>query len=451
MSYTALEFWGFWVVVLAGVALLAQRLRGPWLIAASLWFYGAPDPMRLVWLGGVMGLALGAGAMTRHRLAPMGRAGAIAALVIMLVWAKFPDPLGLPDPSAPPGLSFIVFTAIALIADSAGRAPSARLGDGVLHLAWFPKLLAGPIERAATLMPQLPSIAIRPGLAGLGVALVITGLIKKLVIADALGPVVAAAYAIPAYATPIDLLLASYAFAFQIYCDFSGYADIALGLSALVGLRLSQNFAQPYLATSVSEFWAKRWHITLGQWFRDYVYIPLGGSRRGRLRGMFNLMTVFVLSGLWHAGLGYGVGWGFLIWGVLNGVWVIAELWLPDPKGVVWRGLRGVLTFHLILLTWVFFRAETPQDALTILTRIATALPDLPGLVAVYPFNADQRFGAAVIGALMVVEILSQPRALAERIAAAPLPLRWAGLYLCLAILLLFGRWQDTSFIYAGF
>ncbi|WP_102108034.1 MBOAT family O-acyltransferase [Oceaniglobus roseus] len=446
MAYTSAIFWPFLALVLAGVALLPRRFRLAWLIAVSLWFYGTGDPIRLLWLGGIAALALAAAGGTR-----LWRGVGIAALLELLVWAKFADTLGLPDPDAPPGLSFLVLTAIALVADSAGPGAAGGIAGRVLHLAWFPKLLAGPIERAGHLIPQFPQIALRPGLARLGLALLISGLVKKLVIADALAPVVDAAYGVPAYATPVDLLVASYFFAFQIYCDFSGYTDIALGLSALVGLRLSRNFAHPYFSPTVGEFWSSRWHITLGHWFRDYVYIPLGGSRHGRARQAANVMAVFLLSGLWHAGLGYGVGWGFVVWGALNGLFVIAELWLPAPQGRTSRLLRGLLTFHLILLTWVFFRAATPAEALVILGRIAGALPDLPHLLPAYPFSAEQQLGAVPILGLLAAGILTGRIPLAERIAAAPLPLRWGGLYAGLAALLLMGRWQATGFIYAGF
>lgn len=450
MAYTSPGFWAFLAVVLTGVALLAPRWRLLWLTGASLWFYAAAEPARLLWLGAVVAVALGAAAASGPVARPL-RIATIAGLVALLGIAKFPEAAGLPDIGAPPGLSFLVFTAIALVADSARPGAAWRPAAGVLHLVWFPKLLAGPIERPQTLIPQFSAIAIRPGLAGLGLAFIVSGLVKKLVIADSLAPVVDAAYAIPAFATPTELLVATYFFAFQIYCDLSGYTDIAIGLSALVGLRLSANFANPYLSPTVTAFWSTGWHITLGRWFRDHVYIPLGGSRRGRLRQVVSLMAVFMLSGLWHAGLGYGVGWGFLIWGALNGAVVVAELWLPAPRRPAMRILRTVLTFHLILVTWVFFRAATPTDALTILGRIATGLPDLVPLLPGYPFRADQILGAVLILALLAVEILGRGRPLAERIAAAPLALRWAGLHGGIALLLLMGRWQDTGFIYAGF
>ena len=447
MSYTAPQFWLLLFATLAAVLLAPQRARLWVLIAASLAFYGLPDATWLLWLAGVFAVVF-AGASAGPTAARLGA----GALVIALVGVKFGDGAGLPLPAEPPGFSFLAFTAIAYLIDVA-RDPARRVLPPalLLHLAWFPKLLAGPIERSAALVPQFSGLAMRPGLAALGFSLILSGLVKKLVIADTLAPLVDAAYAIPDYAAPFELLLASYFFAFQIYCDFSGYSDLALGLSALVGLRLSQNFDRPYLAVSVTEFWSDRWHITLGRWFRDYVYIPLGGGRHGPARRILNLMTVFALSGLWHAGLGYGVGWGFLVWGLLNGAVVSVEALLPPARPGLLRPLGALLTFHLILVTWVFFRAATVEDALTILRRIAGGLAELPAVLAAYPFTAAQITGTGLVVALLAAEIALRGRPFAERLADAPVALRWAAWYGALALLLLFGRWQGEGFIYARF
>jgi D-alanyl-lipoteichoic acid acyltransferase DltB (MBOAT superfamily) len=276
------------------------------------------------------------------------------------------------------------------------------------------------------------------------------------VIADNLAPVVDAAFRIAPYAAPMDLLIATYFFAFQIYCDFSGYSDIAIGLSLLFGIRLMENFRRPYLAAGPAEFWSSRWHISLGHWFRDYLYIPLGGARAGTIRRYLNVMAVFLVSGLWHAGLGYGVGWTFLVWGALNGAYVWAEL--------ATRGLRtrlpaapalrvpGVLvTFHLILVSWIFFRAETIDQALTVIRRIWTALPSLPALAPNYPFTTDHKLGALLILALIAAEILDERRPVLDRLAAAPTALRWTAWYAGLFALLLLGRGQAEAFIYMQF
>jgi D-alanyl-lipoteichoic acid acyltransferase DltB (MBOAT superfamily) len=261
----------------------------------------------------------------------------------------------------------------------------------------------------------------------------------------------------------MELLISVYFFAFQIYCDFSGYTDIALGVSLLFGIQLMENFRRPYLSRSTAEFWAARWHISLGHWFRDYLYIPLGGSRAGPVRRAGNLMIVFLVSGLWHAGLGYGVGWTFLVWGALNGFyqWVglaTRSLWrragerLPRIRdGLPLHVLRVLLTFHLIAIAWVFFRAKTVSEALLILQKIASRLTELPGLIPRYPFTAEHALGFTLIGLLVAVEILDERRPVLQRLAAAPVWLRWAVFYLVIFALLLLGRWQAKEFIYMQF
>jgi D-alanyl-lipoteichoic acid acyltransferase DltB (MBOAT superfamily) len=296
-----------------------------------------------------------------------------------------------------------------------------------------------------------------------GLQLIGWGLFKKVVIADNLAPVVDKAFGIASFASPVDLLISVYFFAFQIYCDFSGYADIAIGLSLLFGVQLMENFRRPYLAHSTSEFWAERWHVSLAKWFRDYLYIPLGGSRAGAVRTYLNLMLVFLVSGLWHAGLGYGVGWTFLVWGALNGAYLWAALalrplWqrvgdaMPQVRASAWLTVgRVLLTFHLIAITWIFFRAKTLEDAVTILAKIATHLTQLPVLVAQFPFTTAHYAGFALIGFLLLVEIVDERRPILERIARAPVVLRWSLWYAGIFALLLFGRWQAKEFIYLQF
>ena len=297
----------------------------------------------------------------------------------------------------------------------------------------------------------------------LGLQLIGWGLVKKVVIADNLAPVVDKSFGIAAFASPIDLLISVYFFAFQIYCDFSGYTDIAIGVSLLFGLQLMENFRRPYLSRSTAEFWSDRWHISLGRWFRDYLYIPLGGSRAGTPRLYLNLMIVFLVSGLWHAGLGYGVGWTFLVWGALNG----AYQWAGLATRPVWRRvgellprirdgaplavLRVLVTFHLIAIAWIFFRAKTVGDAWLIMKKIGLRLADMPALLPKFPFTSDHYLGFILIALLVAIEIVDERRTIFKRLAAAPVALRWGVYYLALLVLLLFGRWQAREFIYMQF
>jgi D-alanyl-lipoteichoic acid acyltransferase DltB (MBOAT superfamily) len=287
--------------------------------------------------------------------------------------------------------------------------------------------------------------------------------VKKVVVADNLAPFVDRTYAIPEYAVPMELILATYFFAFQIYCDFSGYTDIARGSSRLFGIELHENFRRSYFATSIGEFWSRRWHISLSDWFRDFVYYPVIHESTSTLRMYAGLMLVFLVSGLWHAGLGYGFGWGFIVWGALNGLYLWGERglrpwrrrlgrrWKGSWKGRVHGLLAGLVVFHLVLVSWVFFRAADIDVALTVLSRIGTALPELPALIGNFPFTPEHGFLVALIAGLLVIEALQEMPAIWQRIQAAPRALRWAGWYAAAFALILLGRWQAEAFVYMQF
>lgn len=480
MGFTSFTFFLFVPFVIAVFAALPAWLRPIWLAFASVVFYGSFGWENLLYLGAVAVLAyLTAQGIARTDAARrrVVLASGVAALIGGLAFAKFGDfalaelarvapvPLLQTGLTSPPGFSFYVFMAAAYVIDVyRGQAAAEGAVRSFLFLAWFPKILAGPIERAGTLMPQLGAgMRARPDLAALGLQLILWGLIKKVVIAENLAPLVDRTFDIAAYAPPMELLISLYYFAFQLYCDFSGYADMAIGLSLLFGLTLMENFRRPYLAGSVGSFWSERWHISLGRWFRDYLYFPIGGSRVGAIRLHLNLLIVFAASGLWHAGLGYGVGWAFLVWGLLNGLYVSVETmlrpvsrrlsgWFPRLAGSWPMGIiRTLITFHLILVSWAFFRAETIDQAVLVLRRIADGLPSILALVPSYPFTTEHLLGALLIFGLIVAEVLSERRPFTDRMQAWPTALRWAVWYAGLVALLVLGRWQDTGFIYMAF
>lgn len=488
MLFTSLAFFAFLPLVLVLFATLPARHRWAWLLIASYGFYGAWAPFNLIYLGAVTAAVflLGRGIEgTDGRTRTALLVGGLILLAGSLVAFKFydftageierlirtatgVDTFRLPRLGAavPAGFSFYAFSALSYLIDVYLRRLPGKQGAGevALYLGFFPKILAGPIERAPPFLAQLrDGLRADPDTLVLGLQLIGWGLVKKVVIADNLAPLVDRNFAIAAFASPVELLISVYFFAFQIYCDFSGYTDIAIGVSLLFGIRLMENFRRPYLARSTAEFWAERWHISLGRWFRDYLYIPLGGGRAGRLRHYANIMVVFLVSGLWHAGLGYGVGWTFLVWGALNGIYqwiaiVTRPLW--RSLGAAWPRLaaslpllvlRVVLTFHLIAITWVFFRAKSVGDAILILRKIAERLADLPLLLPHYPFTAEHAFGAALIALLVAIEILDERRALFARLAAAPVVVRWSVYYVAIFALLVLGRWQAKEFIYMQF
>jgi alginate O-acetyltransferase complex protein AlgI len=485
MLFTSLDFFLFLPLVLAVFALTPVAQRWAVLLLASYVFYGFSHPFNLIYLGAVTLVIFACGwGLERARQRPLRVAVFVVGLVAVLgslTAFKFYDFLageiehanllaGFKLPrlgvTAPAGYSFYAFSAASYLIDIyVGRLSGRQsLGQVALFTGYFPKIFAGPIERATNFLPQVLS-----GLHAdsvrftLGLQLIGWGLFKKVVIADSLAPVVDHSFKIVAFAPPVELLISTYFFAFQIYCDFSGYTDIALGISSLFGLTLMENFRRPYLSRSTAEFWAERWHISLGRWFRDYLYIPLGGSRVGGIRRAINVMMVFLVSGLWHAGLGYGVGWTFLVWGALNGAyqWAglatrglwrrLGEAW-PRVAASVWlRVLRIVITFHLILLSWVFFRVGSMHDALLVLQKIGARLGDLPRMLTIYPFSAEQVTGFGLIAFLIVYEIVDERRPVFQRLAAAPVALRWSAYYLGIFALLLLGRWQAKEFIYMQF
>ncbi|WP_158816177.1 MBOAT family protein [Methylocapsa sp. S129] len=288
------------------------------------------------------------------------------------------DPgLAFVNVTLPVAISFLTFHAISYVVDvyrgrvSASRSPL----DVMLYLSFFPHLVAGPIVRAHEFLPQLQ----RPGRTGdfsLGenLLLILGGLFKKMVIAN----YIAVRFVDPVFTDPsqfarFDLIVATYAYAIQIYCDFSAYTDIAIGVAALFGYRFPQNFNQPYRALGFSDFW-RRWHMTLSVWLRDYLYIPLGGNRHGEWATTRNLMITMLLGGLWH-----GANWTFLIWGAMHGLaltadhrWQRSKAYAKLSGAGAYQAIAWIVTFHFVCFTWIFFRSASLDDALQFLSGVWT-------------------------------------------------------------------------------
>ena len=390
----------FLPLTLLGFHLLTRRSTGgawvkAWLVAASLVYYAWWKPPYLILLIGSMlfNFALGM-AVARWRNHPRSRrwllAVGVTANLGLLGYFKYcgfflgllPPTIGgrieFPHLLLPLGISFFTFQQIAYLVDaSRGLVRERSLLDYALFVTFFPQLIAGPIVHHAEMMPQFrderrqrwswDNIAV-------GLSLFTIGLSKKVLIADSMSPYVgrvfgAASDGATLYAS--DAWAGVLCYTFQLYFDFSGYSDMALGLGRMVGITLPLNFNSPYKAVDLVDFW-RRWHITLSRWLRDYLYIPLGGNRHGAVRRHLNLMITMVLGGLWH-----GAGWTFIVWGTLHGVGLILTHLLrkvfsagADPEDVrfhwsVWP--RRALTFFFVMIGWVFFRAETLDAALRLL------------------------------------------------------------------------------------
>ena len=283
--------------------------------------------------------------------------------------------LGMPLPlltlALPIGLSFITFQAISYVVDVKRRLlPPAALLDFALYLSFFPHVVAGPIVRAREFIPQLSKPRDPRDVAvGAAVVLIALGLIKKVALADYLArEIVDPVFGVPEAFDAPDVALAAYAYAAQIYCDFSGYTDIAIGVALLMGFVFPQNFNSPYRATSFRDFW-RRWHMTLSRFLRDFLYIPLGGNRGGKLKTARNLMITMVLGGLWH-----GAAWGFMLWGALHGVGLVVERELRGRVSApAW--VRWLIVFNLVVFGWILFRAENLDVAWTFISRLGDPGP----------------------------------------------------------------------------
>ncbi|MFO7561031.1 MAG: MBOAT family protein [Enhygromyxa sp.] len=331
----------------------------------------------------------------------------------------------------PVGISFYTFQTLGYTIDVYRRetAASERLLDYLAYVALFPQLVAGPIERAGRLLPQLSRArSFDEAQARDGAKQMLWGFSKKIILADHLGAFVDQIYAGSiVHASGPVLIVATVCFAFQIYCDFSAYSDIAIGSARLLGINLVRNFAHPYFSRSLGEFW-RRWHMSLSTWFRDYVYIPLGGSRHGRARYWLSLMLTFTLSGLWH-----GANWTFVLWGAGNGLLVGLGSLRSAPERASSRervglgGLAAMLgTFGLICLTWVLFRAEDLPQAMGV---YAAMLVDLPRASGWAELRVHQEFLAAfgpVLAAFVMVEWLTRDAPHPLGLERCPRALRWA-------------------------
>lgn len=273
----------------------------------------------------------------------------------------------------PVGISFYTFQTLSYTIDIYRERlkPTKDWLSFFTFVAFFPQLVAGPIERASHLLPQFfKTYKFNYNALKSGLLLMAFGLFKKMVLADRLAIVVNEVYNNPTGHSGQDLIIATVFFAFQIYCDFSGYSDIAIGLSRTLGFNLMKNFETPYFSTSITEFW-RRWHISLSTWFRDYVYIPLGGSRNGEYRTYFNLFLVFVVSGLWH-----GAAVTFIIWGAIHGIIIVVEKALSKTPLHINRNklfpkiIFTAFTFSIVCFAWIFFRANTFADSLYIVKNL---------------------------------------------------------------------------------
>lgn len=383
----SLLFYAKWSVPLTG--LLLAEAGAVWLSGLALGHWRRPA---LRWLALGLALAVCFGLLGYLKYFNF-LAGTVSAL-LGGAWDAW-------DIILPVGCSFYTFQAVSYAADVyRGRLePERHPGYLTLYLVFFPQLVAGPIERAGDLLPQLRrERRLGRGDVEAGLRLLLGGFFRKVVVADFCGRFVTAAYSAPE-PDGSAVLLATLLFAVQIYCDFAGYSEIAAGSARLLGVRLMRNFDRPYLARGFRAFW-RRWHVSLGRWFTDYVYIPLGGSMKGPGRQLFAVFAVFSLSGLWH-----GAEWSFVMWGLSHGALFAGEL-LARRAGIgpaqsnAGKGLELVLTFTAVSFCWIFFRADSLGHAALLLGRLFSPW-DIPAGLACLGLTAMDGIRLALTLALL--------------------------------------------------
>ena len=490
MLFNSIDFLLFFPLVTAAYFLLPHRVRWVWLLLASYYFYMCWNA-KYALLMALSTLITYASGLLIHRAGErqglkklwvfLSFASNLAILFFFKYFDFFLDNLSVLlalggvalkkpgfDVVLPVGISFYTFQALSYTVDvyRGEVGPERNPFRYALFVSFFPQLVAGPIERSKNLLGQLyERHDFDPDRVRAGLLLMLWGMFEKIVVADRLAMLVDHVYDNYAGLPGAAIVLATVFFAVQIYSDFAGYSHIAIGAAQVMGFTLMENFRQPYLSKSVAEFW-RRWHISLSTWFRDYLYIPLGGSRRGKGRKYVNTMIVFLASGLWH-----GANWSFVIWGGLNGAYqVMGEALAPLRERACrvlrihrdrpfWKLVRTVFTFCLVDFAWLFFRAQSFSQARGMLVHAVrnAQLSALPGqLLSLKLDGPNFLLSLACVGVLLAAGLLRERHGpLRPYITRQALPVRWA-FYLCgvLAVLVfgLYGPGYDArAFAYFQF
>ncbi len=475
MLFNSIEFAIFLPIVVCIYYCLSHRAQNIMLLIASYIFYGWWDWRFLVllfistttdyWVGRVLGVVTG---RRRKLILIISLVANLGFLGFFKYFNFFVDSMGqalhllglhadlpLLHIVLPVGISFYTFQSLSYVIDVYNGVFEAEKSftTYALFVSYFPHMVAGPIQRASNLLTKLNQPRyVDDSKIYSGALLMLIGYFKKMAIADSVAPMVAQAFAQSSTASWMVLTKGIWLFTIQIYCDFSGYTDIARGASRLMGIDLMENFNQPYLSRNITEFW-RRWHISLSTWLRDYLYIPLGGNRHGKLLTYRNLMITMLLGGLWH-----GANWTFIAWGTLHGMFLAIHKWMLDTRKSVqatpttgwWVSVRQLLlvlgTLHLVMLAWVFFRAPSISEAMVYLEGIFSFRG---GLHAVHPRDLmTVAFFAALVLLIDWPQYHSKNHTI---ILTWSWPKRGVAIASMALLLLLMGENSDTPFIYFQF
>ena len=495
MSFNSVHFFIFFPLVTLIYFIIPRRIRWIWLLFSSYYFYMSWNPKYLLLLAlstivtYLSGLLIDSSNSIKdgRKSKQLKSFWLILSFIINLgilflfkyfnflsnILTKLGEISGISitppifDILLPVGISFYTFQALSYTVDVyRGDIPCEKnLGKYALFVSFFPQLVAGPIEKSKNLLYQFNEFydfdydRIKRSLIRM-----LWGFFKKIFIADRLAILVNTVYNSPNDYFGFQIIIATIFFAFQIYADFSAYSDIAIGAANVLGFKLTTNFRQPYFSKSIKEFW-KRWHITLGEWFKDYLYIPLGGSRKGKFRTYINIMIVFFISGLWH-----GASVTFVIWGLLLGAYqVIGNLLIPIRKYLIrkfnmatdmfsYKLGQIVFTFILIDFTWIFFRANSIHDAIILLNNIFIFNPWIFTDGSLYNLGLNSKeFLASIIGILiiLIINILETKMDLIDSLSHQNLVFRWFIYIFTILIILIFGvyglGYNEQQFIYFQF
>lgn len=481
MTLNSVQYLLFFPSVVILYYLTPVRLRWIVLLLASYFFYACWNVELIFWLTLITLSSYGAGILLQKEESHKSKIVILSIVSVGILsvlfsfkylnftleqinalglFVGFPVKFNTVKWALPVGISFYTFMALGYLFDVYhGKIQATKhLGKYALFISFFPHIAQGPIDRAALLLPQIDEVhRFDYDLVKKGLLLILWGAFKKMVIADRLALLVDTVFNnVTAYSGQA-FWIASVFYTFQIYCDFSGYTDMALGSANLMGYRLYPNFNFPYLATSVADFW-RRWHISLTSWFRDYIYIPLGGNRVSGIRWALNVMIVFLISGLWH-----GASWTFIIWGGAHGLCQLIGKYknkltekfitCTDISSNFIKGANIFVTFLIVNFLWSLFRANSIQDWLVIFNRLAVPMKNFDAF-KLGMHKEDFIFSIILIVVLMLLEYLHSKNDLYVFIQSRSLPVRWTIYMTGIFFVILFGVYgtlNTNSFIYFAF
>ena len=453
---------GFFAIILAVYYILPHKFRWGLLLLASVVFYASADWKMLALIGGSIVVSYIAGLKIEQaeneKQKKVWMAGCIILLVAILMLFKyfgfFADVIGnmlgatsfVFNLVMPLGISYYTFKIISYLVDIyKGKIDAEKhLGYYALYVSFFPQILCGPIERADHFIPQIKyGCKFEDKLAAEGLERIIIGLFKKLAIADRLALYVGTVFDAPTAYPGLASIMAVAFYTIQIYCDFSGYSDMAIGMAQMLGIRTRENFNYPYFSRSIKEFWS-RWHISLSSWLRDYIYIPLGGNRKGKMRKHLNTLAVFLVSGIWH-----GSSLSFVFWGALHGLWNMISTPKKDDDPVWKQILQVLVTILGVAFTWIFFRAKDLATAFTMIKHMILGFGlSIDQITAsLLPFTGDNTCAAYFL--IICLLILFQAVFEWRRTRGKGTSYGWIAAMLAMTLLL--GQFGSSSFLYGQF